>query len=272
MPLVSETKEENFVYRLAESITTEDNQIFTIRLKPQIRWTDGEPVTAEDVIFTMNAISNPRVGMHDPSGQRIILGTDEKGLFPPEETGLRGLKKIDDLTFTVETKYPVRLNVFKVDIGTMVRAMPKHILENADPAELINHPFFQKPEVTNGAFTFKEQIPLRKVTLHANDAYFLGRPNIDVLEFRILSGDQIAEQLLRGEIDMNYPGVGNIPIDDYDRVIRAPHLHTLRGAPGTVQVLFFNNQVLKDAEVRQAMDLAIDRDGILRDIFRAKPS
>jgi peptide/nickel transport system substrate-binding protein len=270
MPLVSETKEENFVYRLAESISTENNRLFTIKLKPNVRWTDGKPVTADDVIFTMNAISNPAVKMPDPSAHRIILGTDEKGLFPQTESGLQGVRKIDDLTLTVETKYPIGLNVFKVDIGTMVRTMPKHVLENANPSTLMDHPFFQKPAVTNGAFVFNERVPMRSLTLAANDNYYLGRPNIDVLEFRVLTGDQIAEQLLSGEIDMNYPGVGNIPIDDYQRIISAPHLNTMRGTPGTVQVLFYNNAVLKDSKVRQAMDLAIDRDGILRDIFQGE--
>ncbi|MDR0561827.1 MAG: ABC transporter substrate-binding protein [Spirochaetaceae bacterium] len=267
MPLVSEMKEEDFIYRLAENIATEDNLIFTIALRRNVAWTDGMPVTADDVIFTMNAISNPAVGMPDPSAHRIIAGTDDAGLFPPGAEGISGVQKIDDYTITVETKYPVLLNVFKVDIGTMVRTMPKHILEAVDPGALIDHPFFQNPTVTNGAFRFKEYSRTQDLTLEANDAYFLGRPNIDTLRFKILSGNQIADQLVSGEIDMNYPGVGNIPVDAYSRILSTPHLHTMRGAPGTVQVVFYNNKVLDNLKVRQAMDMAIDRDGILQDVF-----
>lgn len=270
MPLVSETKEENFVYRLAESIDTEDNRVFTITLRPDVAWTDGTPVTAEDVIFTMNAISNPAVGMADPSAHRIIVGADDTGRFPASAGGLAGVRKVDDRRITVETKYPVGLNVFKVDICTMLRTMPRHILGDVDPAALLQHPFFEAPTVTNGPFLFKERVKLESLTLAANSGYFLGRPHIDVLKFKVLSGPQITEQLISGEIDMNYPGVGNIPIDDYDRIINAPRLNTMRGTPGTVQVLFYNNRLLGDVRVRQALDLAIDRDGIAAEVFQGQ--
>jgi peptide/nickel transport system substrate-binding protein len=88
------------------------------------------------------------------------------------------------------------------------------------------------------------------------------------LNFKILSGPQIAAQLESGEIAMNYPGIGNIPVDDYARIMSLPHLVAHRTAPGTVQTLFYNNQVLDNVKVRQAMDMAIDREGILRNVFR----
>ncbi|MDR0562231.1 MAG: peptide ABC transporter substrate-binding protein [Spirochaetaceae bacterium] len=270
MPLVSETQERTFVYRLAESIATEDNITFAITLRRNAVWTDGVPVTAEDVIFTMNTFSNPAVGVSDPSAHRIILGTDDNGLFPREAGGIAGLKKIDDKTLTVQTKYPVTLNVFNLNIGTTVRTMPKHILENVAPEAMLKAPFFQKPTVSDGAFKFKEYAPSQYLSLEANDSYFLGRPNIDILNFKILSGPQIAAQLESGEIDMNYQGVGNIPADDYDRIMSLPHLNTKRSEPGTVQVLFYNNRVLNSVKVRQAMDLAIDRDGILKNIFKGE--
>ncbi|MDR2535224.1 MAG: peptide ABC transporter substrate-binding protein [Treponema sp.] len=268
MPLVSETSERTFVNRLAERIDTEDNRVFTITLNRNVKWTDGAPVTTEDVIFTINTFSNPAVGISDPSAYRLLLGTDETGLFPPEETGIRGVKKIDDYTFTVQTKYPVTVNALKSEFGTMLRTIPKHILEKEAPSEILKSAFFQKPTVTNGAFKFKEYAPSQYLSLESNDSYFLGPPKIDVLNFKILSGPQIAAQLESGEIDMNYQGVGNIPADDYDRILSLPHLNTKRGEPGTVQVLFYNNRVLNNVKLRQAMDLAIDRDSILRNIFK----
>ncbi|MDR2483999.1 MAG: peptide ABC transporter substrate-binding protein [Treponema sp.] len=270
MPLVAETSDRSFIYRLAESITTEDNLVFKITVNRKVMWTDGTPVTADDVIFTMNTFSNPAVGISDPSAHRIIAGTDDSGLFPPGSPGISGVKKIDDYTLTVETKYPLTLNVFYSNIGTMLRAIPKHILEKEPPGTILKSPFFQKPAVINGAFKFKEYAPSQYLSLEANGAYFLGRPKIDILNFKILSGPQIAAQLESGEIDMNYPGVGNIPADDYERIMSLPYINTKRGEPGTVQVLFYNNRVLNNMKVRQAMDLAIDRDGILRNIFKGQ--
>ncbi|MDR0525380.1 MAG: ABC transporter substrate-binding protein [Spirochaetaceae bacterium] len=270
MPLVSETSERTFVYRLAESIITEDNTTFKITLQRNAKWTDGTPVTADDVIFTLNTFSNPAVGISDTSLHRILEGTDDNGLFPAGGEGLAGVKKIDSRTLTVKTKYPLTLNVFNLNIGTMLRTMPKHILEKVPPEAMLKAPFFQKPTVTNGPFKFKEYAPSQYLSLEANDTYFLGRPKIDILNFKILTGPQIAAQLENGEIDMNYPGVGNIPADDYDRVMELPHISTKRGEPGTVQVLFYNNAVLNNLKLRQAMDLAIDRDSILKNIFKGQ--
>ena len=272
MPLTAETSdpEQPFVNRLAESITTEDHVTFRITLNRKVRWTDGVPVTADDVIFTMNTFSNPAVGISDPSAYRILVGVDESGLFPKGAAGIAGVKKIDDYTLTVETKYPLTLTIFNLSIGSVLRVIPKHILEKENPERILTCSFFQNPQVTNGPFKFKEYAPSQYLSLEANENYFLGRPKIDRLNFKILSGPQIAAQLESGEIDMNYPGVGNIPTDDYERISSLPHIRTKRGVPSTVQVLFYNNRVLNQVKVRQAMDLAIDRPGILRNIFKGE--
>ncbi|MDR1956405.1 MAG: ABC transporter substrate-binding protein [Treponema sp.] len=270
MPLSAESLEEGFITRLAESITTEDNRTFIIKVNRNVRWTDGLPVTSDDVIFTMNTFANPAVGIPDPSAYRIIAGTDESGLYPRGAGGLSGVRRIDNYTLSVETKYPLTLAIFNLNISSMLRVIPKHILENEAPEGILACPFFQKPHVSNGPFTFKEYAPSQYLSLEANDDYFLGRPKIDRLNFKILSGPQIAAQLESGEIDMNYPGVGNIPADDYERISGLPHIRTTRGKPSTVQVLFYNNRIIDRVAVRQAMDLAIDRPGILRNVFKGE--
>jgi peptide/nickel transport system substrate-binding protein len=127
--------------------------------------------------------------------------------------------------------------------------------------------FFQRPTVTNGAFCFRDYVSGQYLSFTANDAYFLGRPKIDVLNFKILSGNQITSQLESGEIDLNYPGVGLIPTDDYERLLAIPQLRSERGEPGTVHTLFYNNETL-GVSIRQAMDMAINRDSILTNIFK----
>jgi peptide/nickel transport system substrate-binding protein len=267
MPLVAETPERVFVNRLAESISTQDNRTFIIRINRNVKWTDGTPVSADDVIFTMNIFSNPVVGVRDTSAHRVIAGSDESGCFPRGGDGLSGVKKLDDYTVSVETKYAVTLNIFKLEIGTTLRAMPRHILEKEEPVNILNCAFFQRPTVSNGPFCFREYVAGQYLSFTANDAYFLGKPKIDALNFKILSGNQITSQLESGEIDMNYPGVGLIPTDDYERVLALPGLRFERGEPGTVHTLFYNNKTL-DVSVRRAMDIAINRDSILQNIFK----
>ena len=269
LPLVMETPERVFVNRLAESIDTSDNRVFVIKIDQRVKWTDGVPVSADDVIFTINTFSNPAAGVRDTSAHRIIAGTDESGCFPAGAVSVSGVKKIDDYTLSVETKYPITLNIFKLEIGTNLRTMPRHILENEPVETILRCAFFQHPTVTNGAFCFKEYVPSQYLSLTANSEYFRGKPKIDTLNFKILSGNQLSAQLESGEIDMNYPGVGLLPVDDYERVMNMPHLRTERGEPNTVQTLLYNNTTLNVA-VRRAMDLAINRDGILKNIFKGE--
>ena len=179
------------------------------------------------------------------------------------------MKKIDDYTLSVETKYPITLNIFKLEIGTTLRTMPRHILENEPVETILRCTFFQHPTVTNGAFCFKEYVQGQYLSMTANSNYFRGKPKIDTLNFKILSGNQLSIQLESGEIDMNYPGVGLLPVDDYERVMNMPHLRTERGEPNTVQTLLYNNATLNVA-VRRAMDIAINRDGILQNVFKGE--
>jgi peptide/nickel transport system substrate-binding protein len=270
MPLAALNENLDFTLRLAESITTVDNITFTLKLNRTVRWTDGLPVTADDVIFALNAFTNPAVRVPDPSSYNIIAGTTDAGLIPEGETSVSGAEKIDDYTLTIRTKYPVTLPLFNLYVSQELRALPKHILENVAPDQLRSTPLLQSPAVSNGPFKFREYIPSLYLSFEANKNYFLGAPKIDILNFVILSGAQITAQLESGEIDMNFPVAGNIPNDDYDRIRSLPHLRTAVGIPSNIQVLYYNTAVINNVKARQAMDIAIDRDGILKNVLNGE--
>ncbi|MDR1932057.1 MAG: ABC transporter substrate-binding protein [Spirochaetales bacterium] len=268
MPLTAVTEDLGFSYRVAESIATSDNKIFTVKVNQKVKWTDGKPVTADDVVFSFNTYTNPSAGTHEPSTFNLIVGTTEAGL---SESGsaLSGVKKIDDYTLSVEVKYPITLDIFNLTLGSLW-TIPKHIFENEPVENLKTNPLLQNPKVTNGPFLFKEYVAASHLSLQANKDYYLGSPLLDSINFKILSGSQITAQLESGEIDMNFPLVGNIPSDDYERIRGIPHLRSEQGVPSNVQVLFINNRVINNLKVRQAMDLAIDREGILKNILKGE--
>jgi peptide/nickel transport system substrate-binding protein len=270
MPLAALNEELEFIYRLAENISSEDNITFTIKLNRNVKWTDGWPVTADDVIFALNAFANPAVGVPDPSTYNIIAGTTGAGLIPEGETSVSGVEKIDDYTLRIRTKYPVTLTHFHLYVSQELRALPKHILENVAPDQLRSTPLLQSPSVSNGPFKFREYVPSLHLSFEANKDYFLGAPKIDILNFIVLSGTQITAQLESGEIDMNFPLAGNIPNDDYDRIRSLSHLRTAAGIPSSIQVLYYNTAVIDNVKARQAMDLAIDRDGILKNVLNGE--
>ncbi|SBV93185.1 putative ABC-type dipeptide transport system, periplasmic component [uncultured Eubacteriales bacterium] len=268
LPLAALNEDLGFTYQLAESITTEDNQLFTVKLNPNVKWTDGNPVTTDDVLFSLGIYTNPDVGAQSPSTYNTIVGTDNAGLNISGSEVPEGAKKVDDTTLTIETKYPITLDIFNLTVGQSLRTLPKHILGQEDPKSIIKSAFLQAPNVTNGPFTFKEYVAGQYLSYEANEDYYLGAPKINTLNFKILSGTQITAQLESGEIDMNFPLVGNIPYDDYERVRSLANVRTEEGIPSNVQVLFINSQVVDNVKVRQAMSLAIDRDSILQNILK----
>jgi peptide/nickel transport system substrate-binding protein len=266
MPLTSINNDLGFTYRLAESITTEDNIHFSIRINPRVFWTDGKPVSAEDLIFALTMITHPDVGSYNPSLYASIVGTDARGYGSGKD--LEGLRKIDERTVEVTTKIPVSVTIFNMNISNEIQAIPKHILDGVSPDKLKTHEFFLNPTVTNGPFKFREYVASQYISFDKNPDYFLGAPKIDQLNMKILNGSQITAQLESGEIDMNFPGVGNIPNDDWDRVRALPHIRADLGTPVSMNILFYNVNRLDNVKLRQAMDLAIDRDNIVNNVLQ----
>ncbi|GHV94543.1 ABC transporter substrate-binding protein [Spirochaetia bacterium] len=266
MPLTSINIDLGFTYRLAESITTEDNIHFIIKINPKVFWTDGKPVSADDLIYTFNMNTHPDGGAYNPGLYAGIVGTDTKGFNGGKE--LEGLRKIDDRTVEVTLKLPSSLTIFNMNISNETQAIPKHILVDVAPGKLKTHEFFLNPTVTNGPFIFKEYVGSQYISLNKNPNYFLGSPKIDQLNLKILNGSQITAQLESGEIDMNFPGVGNIPNDDWDRIRALSYIRTEPGVPATMNILFYNINRLNNLKLRQAMDLAIDRDNIVNNVLK----
>jgi peptide/nickel transport system substrate-binding protein len=257
-----------FVNRLAESVTTEDNLHFIIKINQKIKWSDGKPVTADDVVFTFHRITDPRAANYDPSDFNLIAGTDDAG-FTPDGT-LQGVRKVDDYTVEITAKNAVTLAAFNQSVGTTLRTLPKHILGDVPPEQIKGHPFYTdaKLSISNGPFLFKEYIPAQYATFVKNPDYFLGVPKIDVLNFKILSGAQITAQLESGEIDMNYPFIGNIPSDDWDRVRTFSHINTTSAVSSSFNILFYNTKILNNQKLRQALDLTIDREIIVKQFLK----
>lgn len=244
---------------LADSIETADNQTFIIKLNPRAKWTDGRSVTVDDVIFTLGLISNPKVTAGVASNFNIVEGLDDNGKNPSGGP-ISGIKKMDDHRFSVKTKAPMGMTAFKEGFGTRLKAMPQHILKDVDPERLYQHPFMQKPTVTNGPFKLVAYQKGQYVQFTANRDYFKGAPKLDELYFKIMPGANITAQLQSGEIDMNDPMLGMIPFEDYAKVRALPNVVVdPKGAQSAIQTLMINLKTIPDVRVRRAISHAINR-------------
>ena len=268
-PLVELDDDMKYVPMLAESIETKDNRTFTVKLNVKAKWTDGKPVTADDVIFTLNLIANPKIASTVASNFNLLEGLDEKGKNSSGSSAIAGVKKIDDHTLALTTKKPLDIALFYEGIGKRLKTMPQHILKDIEPEKLYQSAFMQKPEVTNGPFKLITFQKGQYVHLAANKDYFKGTPKIDELYFKILPGPNITAQLQSGEIDMNDADIGLLPFDDYDKVKAMPNIVSdSSGLANAIQHLMINLETVPDVRVRKAISLAINRKMILDNLLK----
>jgi peptide/nickel transport system substrate-binding protein len=267
-PLVEFDETMKHVPMLADSIETQDNQTFTIKLNVNAKWTDGKPVTADDVIFTLDLISNPKVAATVASNFNILEGLDGNGKNI-SGASILGVKKIDDHTLAFKTKNPIDLALFKEGIGTKLKTMPAHVLKEIDPEKLYQSPFMQNPTVTDGPFKLVAYQKGQYVQFAANKDYFKGPPKLDELYFKIMPGANITAQLQSGEIDMNDANLGMIPFEDTDKVKAMSNVAAdTSGIQSAIQTLMINVNTVQDVKVRQAISTAINRKMIIEDLLK----
>lgn len=268
LPLVDIDEDLTFKPMLADSIESTDNTTFTIKLNENAKWTDGTPVTSDDVIFTLKLMANPKVASVYAYTFGILEGLDDSGYLPEGQTDISGVKKVDEHTLELKTKAATTLNIFKDTIGRYLLTVPQSALKDIAPESINTSAFMQKPTVTNGPFKLVEYSRDHYVQMDANKDYFKGAPKLEQLNFKVLQGTAISTQLQSGEIDMNIPSVGVIPINDYDKIKGLEGITTVDGPAIASQFMYINENSVPDAKQRQAISYAINRELIVNNLLK----
>jgi peptide/nickel transport system substrate-binding protein len=251
---------------LAESWDVEDGgKAYVFHLREGVTWHDGEPFTADDVIFSFNIFANPAVGSTYAAKLSDVLGYDE--LQAGSATELAGVTKIDDLTVRVELKSPSPLWVELQQISISI--LPNHILGGVAPDQLRTHEYW-KNMVGTGPFVMTEFVDDQYIEGVANENYFLGKPKLEKIVFQIYADTTaILNALEAGELDATPYEGGGIPLDQVQRFEAMTHLTVLgnmdAGLP-TFIMLNLEDPDFAKLEVRQAMMYAIDRQTIMETV------
>jgi peptide/nickel transport system substrate-binding protein len=249
---------------LAESITTADNVKFVIKINSRAKWSDGKPITADDLIYTFELYANPEVGSTWSPYLSAIAGLDEIGRLAAGKQHIDGIRKIDDHTVEVTTKRPVALYDFNFNIALNLHTVPKHVFEKFDIATINQNEFLRQPTVVSGPYKLVEFSGDQYMRLEANKDYFLGAPKFDEVNYKVLSNANIVVQLQTGDIDIS---IGDINTEDYPQLKSDPKLVTeLYTFPGAY-VLSINAKTFPDPRVRRAINLAIDRETIVNKVL-----
>jgi peptide/nickel transport system substrate-binding protein len=206
-----------------------DGRVRTWHMRTDVRWHDGEPLTAHDVEFTLELLSDPQVSEYQ---------------FPD-------VAALDDST--------VRISAQRHDYSDDLVIFPRHLLEDLDRSRFRAWDFWTRP-VGSGPFRFVRYEPESFIEFEANPDYYRGRPRIDRVIVKFIGQAGIPEAL-GGSVDIVYPAEpANWPVlegsGEFQMVSRV-------GSGAWVLYLDHTHPLLGDPLVRRAIVHAIDRRGIM---------
>jgi peptide/nickel transport system substrate-binding protein len=230
----------------------------TWKMRQDVQWQDGKPVTADDVMFTWEAISNPDTGSWIPGSDYID-----------------SVEKVDQYSFKVNysTIYPGYLTQFG---GEQLAIWPSHYCK-ADQG-FVSWDCGRTP-LSDGPFKLDEWVEGDHMTFSKNDNFYMaGKPNIDQVIVQIVPDDAVRKtMMLKGDADIdmwiNVNTAKDLEGSDVAKVSLSPtdrwvmRLFMNEAAKGTTDPVATPHPILSDVRVRQAIRMAVDVDTIDNEIF-----
>lgn len=235
--------------------TSDDRLTYTFKLRDDLRWSDGAPLTSADYKWTFDQASNPANKYPYISNLQLVASYEAP----------------DPRTIVVKLKEPV---VVGLEAAEAVTPLPKHVWENLDWADPSKNPQIMAPTVSSGPYILKEWVKDDHATFVANDNYHGGRPLIDTYTVRIVPSQEIAFQMLKsGEVDY-----ASFTPDNYNEAKGLSNVTVYEWWPAAASwsYLGFNlrRPWLQDLNVRHALSHAINREEIAQYVLNglARPT
>ena len=253
------------VNAMAESITSSDQQTWTIRIKPGWTFHDGEPVTARSFVDAWNfGAYAPNAAGNASSYAKIVGYDDLQGdpgatpPVPPRAREMSGLVVVDDTTFTVHLKEP--FSQFPLTLGFQA-FYPLPRVARSDPKAFEEAPVGNGPYQMDGRWRHDEGIRVKRF------AAYQGRPGVaDAIEFKIyLKKDTAYRDFQAGVLDI----ATELPADEIPAARRANGSRYVEQQSSGLNYLGFPlyQAAFQRKEIRQAISLAIDRQEIIDAIY-----
>ena len=219
---------------------------------------DGTPVTARHWADTIALITNPDCPALGRATFSVLTGTDETGAAVEGET--LGVEAVDEYTLRLTFKTPTTPEDFLLDKNRELYVLPTHLLEETDPAEVMNLELWKAP-IGSGPCKFVEEIPGSQMVLEIYEDYQLGSPDFDRLVVTVMDKSNLLPSLISGDLDY-YTFGGNVSAEDAETAAAAG-IQVLEGTvPNTFYELMLNCETIPSAQVRQAIDLALDKEAL----------
>jgi peptide/nickel transport system substrate-binding protein len=263
--LVSSDMNGNLFPLIAEAMpsVSPDNLTLTFKLRPNIKWTDGRALTAEDVAFSFQLF-------HDPKYKEV--NTTRRAEF---EQYVESVLSPDPMTVVFKMK-----SVYAPLLSSSLQRgiLPKHILGALPARDLNTAAFNAGSSVTNGAFRFVRWDKGQQVVLERNPTYWRGPARLERYVLRVIPDSSAMVSALRtGEIDLV---IGLDPV--LAEQVRNSQLTTVAEYWTTTQIRVTYQldptkrayRILSEKAVRHALFYALDREKMAQAIYRgaARPA
>lgn len=265
-----------------------DNKTVTFTLRDGLKWHDGKPVTTKDVAFTFMTMLHPDYPGVRTSDYSALLGVDamlteryalnddvEAKKVTKEDAaakikaswekwlagdGKTAIHVIDDkkISFTTTEPYAPLLQNLAFSI------IPEHAFAGVEISKMADAPATKKP-IGTGPYKFVEYVTDQYVRLERNPDYFMGKPYIQNVIYKIANQDVAISQLQAGELDYLESNPKDVELLKDDK-----NIQVVSNQDFGYQYMGFNfdNPLFKDKTVRQAIMYAIDRNSMVKTLLQ----
>ena len=238
---------------LADKIEiSEDGKVYKVTLKDGLKWSDGNPITAEDFEFAWKRVLDPKMESQYAYQLYYIAGAEDynKGKGKAEDVGVKAL---DAKTLQVTLKQPTAYFDSLMGFYTYYPVSKKVVEANADWAK------DPKTLVSNGAFTLKDWTHNSKIVMDKNPNYYeADKVKIDGIDLDIIEDQStVYQKYVAGEYNM----VVELPTEVTAK-LRAENNPELVIGPNVALYYYNLNPAVKplnNVKVRKALSLALDR-------------
>ncbi len=254
-----------------------ENKIVTLKLRSKdYKWSDGQPLTIDDYIFTYEFIGRKDYeGVRYDENAENIVGM--KDFHEGKADKISGLEKVDDQTVKIhlEEVYPALEMGGGAIFGQMI---PKHVFKDMSYADAVKSDKSRTDVVGNGPFIVEKVVPGESVTFKKNPYYFKGEPKVDGLKADVVSPDSIVQEMKAGKYDM-----ASMPADQYDTYKDLSNITLLGTITNSISYVGFNmghfdkatgehvfepGKKMSDPALRKAIAYALDNDQVAKETYQ----
>lgn len=252
------------------------NKKATIKIKDGIKWSDGVPLTADDIIYAYEVLgSKDYTGIRYTKEYQKVIGMND--YHSGKSKTISGVKKIDDKTVEISFS-EMGQSIFSGGNGLMTNALPKHYLKDVPIKNLVSSDKIRTKPVTLGPYNLVKISRGESMEFVANPYYYKGKPKIKRAILQVVNPQSIVAALKAGKYDYvmempdslynNYKDFRNLEVlgqqDLYYSYVgfKLGHFDKAKG-----ENVSDPNAKMADLNLRQAMIYAIDVDQIAQAFY-----